>query len=81
MLAHRAGLLNGEVTGNVSLNSTVATEAQIRDASIFVEQEDSFIGSLTVRETVDFAARLSLPSSISKKERLDRVDALVASFG
>lgn len=27
----------------------------------YVEQEDALIGSMTVRETLDFAAKLSLP--------------------
>jgi ABC-type multidrug transport system ATPase subunit len=54
--------------------------AAIRTISAYVKQEDSLIGSLTVRETVDFAARLSKGSS-HKTERLGRVDALLQSFG
>lgn len=38
------------------------------------------IGSLTVGETLDFAARLSTPSA-SKSERLTRIDRLLADFG
>lgn len=29
--------------------------------SVFVEQEDALMGALTVHETLDFAAKLSLP--------------------
>lgn len=38
------------------------------------------IGSLTVGETLDFAAPLSTPSA-SKSERLTRIDRLLADFG
>jgi ABC-type multidrug transport system ATPase subunit len=48
--------------------------------SAYVEQEDALIGSLTVGETLDFAARLSTPS-VSKAERLTRIDRLLADFG
>jgi ABC-type multidrug transport system ATPase subunit len=34
-----------------------------------------------VKETVNFAARLALPSSVSKKERIERVNDLLDAFG
>jgi ABC-type multidrug transport system ATPase subunit len=46
-----------------------------------VEQEDALIGSLTVRETLMFAARLSLSPTVSKFERSQRVETLIAHFG
>lgn len=50
--------------------------------SRFVEQEDALIGSLTVRETLDFASRLANSSrSLSKRERITRIDGLLDSFG
>lgn len=51
-----------------------------RRVSAYVEQEDALIGSLTVGETLDFAARLSTPSA-SRAERLTRIDRLLADFG
>lgn len=60
VLAHRRSLkldVSGELTVNGSSVSTKAFQA----LSSYVEQEDAQIGSLTVRETLDFAARLSLP--------------------
>lgn len=53
----------------------------MRKISCYVEQEDALVGSLTVRETLMFAARLSLPNTISSSERIARVEALVNSFG
>lgn len=58
------------------------TRDQIRSMSSFVEQEDALIGSLTVRETIDFAFRLSPNSAnVSGVERRRRVDALLQAFG
>lgn len=48
-------------TGAIMVNGSKATNAIIQSISSYVEQEDALIGSLTVRETLDFAARLSLP--------------------
>jgi ABC-type multidrug transport system ATPase subunit len=39
------------------------------------------VGSLTVRETLNFAARLSLPPTVSKLERIQRIEALLTAFG
>ena len=39
------------------------------------------IGSLTVQETVDFSARLSLAGTVSKRDRSARVDNLIKAFG
>lgn len=47
--------------GSVAINGFHASRAVLQDVSSYVEQEDALIGSLTVRETMDFAARLSLP--------------------
>ena len=66
--------------GLLYLNGVAADATEFRRISAYVEQEDALIGSLTVRETLDFAARLSTPGA-SKKERLRRVAALLAAFG
>lgn len=63
------------------MNRAETSQTTLRRASCFVEQEDSLIGSLTARETLDFAAKLGLPSSVSKAERKSRVDGLLDSFG
>lgn len=66
--------------GLLYLNGVVADANEFRRMSAYVEQEDALIGSLTVRETLNFAARLSTPAA-SKAERLRRVAALLAAFG
>jgi ABC-type multidrug transport system ATPase subunit len=80
-LAHRP-LANKFVSeGEVLLNRAQASSSTFRRASCYVEQEDSLIGSLTARETLDFAAKLGLPSSVGKLDRKSRVDSLLCSFG
>lgn len=62
-LAHRKKL-DFTTTGSIAINGIRTTAISInvfQSISSYVEQEDALIGSLTVRETLDFAARLSLP--------------------
>ncbi|KAI9806631.1 MAG: hypothetical protein M1825_006088 [Sarcosagium campestre] len=80
-LAHRAATAGATTQGDILTNGQSITWQELRHLSSYVEQEDALIGSLTVRETMDFAARLALPRSISGKERLRRVDDLLNSFG
>jgi ABC-type multidrug transport system ATPase subunit len=61
VLAHRNASFHAEISGKVEVNGIKATVHEFQAISSYVEQEDSLIGSLTVRETLDFAARLALP--------------------
>lgn len=61
VLAHRPGPARATTEGEVFINHATASPATLRQASCYVEQHDSLIGSLTARETLDFAAKLSLP--------------------
>ena len=67
--------------GTVLINQGQLSASEFRKLTSYVEQDDALIGSLTVRETVDFNARLSFSSTISKKERLSRVDQTIEAFG
>ena len=69
-LAHRQAQ-GMDQSGTVMVNGTKASKAIVQSVSSYVEQEDALIGSLTVRETMDFAARLSLPRSVAPKARYD----------
>lgn len=81
VLAHREATPSASVQKSLYLNGKETSLKDFRKISSYVEQEDALIGSLTVKETLYFAARLSLPSSIGKSERIARIDALVAAFG
>lgn len=81
VLAHRAANLGANIQANIYVNGTPADPRTFRRISAYVEQEDALVGSLTVRETLNFAARLSLPSTVSKTERIQRIEALITAFG
>ncbi|KAI0016300.1 P-loop containing nucleoside triphosphate hydrolase protein [Xylariomycetidae sp. FL0641] len=70
------------VFSDARVNGARVPLSVFRNISAFVEQEDSLIGSLTVRETLDFAARLSTNSKVlSARERISRINGLLESFG
>ncbi|KAJ9607414.1 hypothetical protein H2200_008487 [Cladophialophora chaetospira] len=81
VLAHRTSALKGKIQGNIMMNGQVVDGSAVRMVSTYVEQEDAMIGILTLRETIDFAARLSMNGEISKKERASRVQELIDAFG
>ncbi|KAM5472140.1 hypothetical protein MferCBS49748_001588 [Microsporum ferrugineum] len=81
VLAGRANSLRDGVNGEVLVNGRSASRETFRHLSSYVEQEDVLIGSLTVEETLYFAAQLSLPRSIPKKDRIQRIKYLLNSFG
>lgn len=75
------------VEGEVLVNGAAVPRATFRQLSRLVEQEDALIGSLTARETLYFASQLSshvsatTNSTTTKRERLARIDSLLAAFG
>ncbi|EFQ99789.1 hypothetical protein MGYG_02802 [Nannizzia gypsea CBS 118893] len=81
VLAGRASSLRNGVNGEVLVNGRTASKETFRHLSSYVEQEDVLIGSLTVEETLYFAAQLSLSRSIPKKDRIQRIKYLLNSFG
>lgn len=64
-LAHRAAAAGATTRGDILTNGQVINWQNLRQLSAYVEQEDALIGSLTVRETMDFAARLALPRLVA----------------
>lgn len=61
VLAHRDSSRGVEVEGEILVNGKPVPLEAFRHLSSYVEQEDVLIGSLTVEETLYFAAQLSLP--------------------
>jgi ABC-type multidrug transport system ATPase subunit len=47
------------VESKVLINGSRLSRSDFRAITCFVEQEDALIGSLTVRETLEFSSRLS----------------------
>jgi ABC-type multidrug transport system ATPase subunit len=81
VLAHRKASANAKVSSTILINDEKPSLSDFRRYSAYVECEDALIGSLTVRETLYFAARLSLSGSVSGAERIRRIDHLLQSFG
>ena len=71
----------GKVLGKVYVNGAERPFNTHRKISSFVEQEDTLIGSLTVEESLHFAARLALPRHITRTEARERVSKLITAFG
>ncbi|KAJ4407426.1 hypothetical protein N0V91_004010 [Didymella pomorum] len=81
VLAHRAATADATIQQTLAINGAPTSLASFRKLTSYVEQEDALVGSLTVRETLHFAAQLALPSSVSKAERKARIEGLLLSFG
>lgn len=78
VLSNRSNPKSSKRTGEILINDEVATMADLKDLSNYVEQEDSLIGSLTVRETVEFSAKFS---NIPKRFRGELVDEIIQLLG
>ncbi|CAI7657280.1 unnamed protein product [Penicillium pancosmium] len=81
VLARRPAASGAKVFGNSYVNGTKVDSSAFGRMTSYVEQEDTLIGSLTVRETLKFAADLSLPSSVKKTQRIERIETLLEAFG
>ncbi|CBF69609.1 hypothetical protein AN6369.2 [Aspergillus nidulans FGSC A4] len=81
VLARRAASSGAKSSGHCYVNGGEVDNATFGRITSYVEQEDALIGSLTVRETLKFAADLSLPGFVSRSERVERIHTLLESFG
>ncbi|CAE7009589.1 hypothetical protein P3342_003048 [Pyrenophora teres f. teres] len=81
VLAHRAAMPKATIQHHLNINGAPTSLHSFRKLSSYVEQEDALIGSLTVNETMYFAAQLALPSTINRAARKERISSLLASFG
>lgn len=69
-------------SGNIRLNGAIPSSDVIRSVSSFVTQDDdALMPALTVRETLRFAAKLRLPSWMSKTEKQKRADEVILKMG
>jgi ABC-type multidrug transport system ATPase subunit len=59
VLARREAASGATIGGAALINGTDPSLMTFRKLTSYVEQDDALIGSITVRETMSFAARLS----------------------
>ncbi|KAL8603575.1 hypothetical protein ACOMHN_022527 [Nucella lapillus] len=69
-----------QIEGDVQVNG-VSIGGGIRNISAYVQQDDLFFGTLTVRETLRFRAMLRMDQSIKKTTRLERVEEVIVEMG
>ncbi|KAH8650051.1 P-loop containing nucleoside triphosphate hydrolase protein [Xylariales sp. PMI_506] len=81
VLAHREASAKAQVSADILINNQKVPLSDFRRLSSYVEHDDALIGSLTVRETLYFAARLSLSGSRTAAERTRRIEQLLRAFG
>ena len=74
---NRAGL---KVAGDIMINGHQVDQKQMSDVSVFVQQEDVFVGTLTVKEHLTFHAKLRMKHS-SREQILQRVDDVMVQMG
>lgn len=77
-IAQRQG---DKVSGKVLVNGAERSLDEHRQISSFVEQEDTLIGSLTVEESLYFAARLALPNRVTRSDARAQILKLIDAFG
>ena len=71
----------GKTTGTILVNGEKQTVNSIRKISGFVDQEDTLLGTLTVRETVMYSAMLRLPKDMSLEAKKIRVQQTLEELG
>ncbi|CAF1485118.1 unnamed protein product [Adineta steineri] len=72
----------GTYEGHVSINRHSRPASSIyRYMTGYVVQDDIFSGVLTVRENIAFSANLRLPCSMTRTERLERVEKVIEQLG
>lgn len=69
-----------DVTGHLELNGHYYDTGVLRTMSGFVWQDALYHSHMTPKEALSFAAKVKLPSSLSKAERKERVDSLLQAF-
>ncbi|ROW08907.1 hypothetical protein VMCG_02679 [Cytospora schulzeri] len=84
-IAHRLNSNIGtryRLSGKLLFNGTEPSNLVVRSVSSYVCQDDNaLLPSLTVRETLHFAAALRLPSFMSKAEKHSRAEEILLKMG
>eukprot|EP00090_Calanus_glacialis_P000149 TRINITY_DN10091_c0_g1_i1.p1 TRINITY_DN10091_c0_g1~~TRINITY_DN10091_c0_g1_i1.p1 ORF type:complete len:664 (-),score=109.27 TRINITY_DN10091_c0_g1_i1:412-2403(-) len=70
-----------QVSGMRTANNTLVTPSSLTALSAYVQQSDLFIGTLTVREHLNFQAMVRMDSSFSQEQRKQKVDETIATLG
>lgn len=67
------------VTGDITIEG--CPSKQLKRKTAFVMQQDIFFSDSTVKETLDLTALLRLPASLTKREKLKKVNDMIEELG
>ncbi|KAG0260464.1 hypothetical protein DFQ27_003521 [Actinomortierella ambigua] len=83
LVADRQARINGNIEGQILLNDVPVKDygAICKRLVGYVTQEDDFIETLTVQETLTFAAHMKLPRSMNNVDKAARVNAVMHELG
>jgi ABC-type multidrug transport system ATPase subunit len=82
LLSHLASRrVSTRLQGEICIDGIPTTRQEVTRKLRYVESDDVLIGSLTVRETLRFAAQLSLPSTTSRHDQETCIEELLQMFG
>uniref|UniRef100_A0A7N0SX92 ABC transporter domain-containing protein n=2 Tax=Kalanchoe fedtschenkoi TaxID=63787 RepID=A0A7N0SX92_KALFE len=77
--------LSGRLSGNVVMSGNVLLNGKKKRLDYggvaYVTQEDSFLGTLTVRETLTYSANLRFPTTMTKRDIDEVVEATIQEMG
>lgn len=79
VLAHR-NIYQMEVRGTVEINNR-PIGPEISSMSAYIQQEDLFVGTLTVREHLTFQAFLRMEKNVPDNQRKTRVEDVILQLG
>lgn len=69
-------------SGNLTFNGAVPSASVVQSVVSYVcQDDDALLPSLTVRETLRFAAGLRLPSWMTKQQKYDRAEEVLLKMG
>jgi len=70
-----------DISGTRIADGEVVTPTNLTSVSAYVQQEDLFIPSLSVKEHLVFQSRVRMDKHLSSKERLERVEDVMRQVG
>ena len=71
----------GKITGDILVNGRPKETTSFNNLTGYVEQMDLHMGLHTIREALDFSAKIRLPASVSKKQRDEWVEEVMQLVG
>ncbi|KAI8912448.1 hypothetical protein EDD86DRAFT_223811 [Gorgonomyces haynaldii] len=72
---------NGKIMGTLRFGSEILGPQKFRSLCGFVNQEDTLLSTMTVREAIAFSAKLRLPDNMTWAQKMERVDQIITKLG